>query len=156
MINLNVDNKLTKWFVWSCDYLPLTVTHIYDEDGNDCGRRDGASYLANGTTLCHIFWAILWVPILGAGLISFLVCMVVILHFAAHEHFIRYHPDAGPIADIMSYFLPEAFLISIAVLAGLTIFAIIGGSKSGFFILLWQYLKGIKQQICPLVKFIKL
>ena len=40
-----------------------------------------------------------------------------------------------------------------ALVFAILVLAIIGGSKTGFFALLWQYLKGIKERICPLVRF---
>ena len=152
MINLHADSRLTKWFVWSCDHLPFTTTYIYEGDKN-CGRRKGASYLASGTTLCHIFWAILWVPILLTAFCSLSMFMLTMAHFSVHQDFIRTHPYAGPVTSFMSYFIPEGVALLIAAVIGVLILSIIGGSKVGFFQLLWQYLKGIKQRICPLVKF---
>lgn len=153
MINLDAGSKLAKWFVWSCDRLPFTVTRIYDEDGKDWGRRKGASYLASGTTLCHIFWATLWVPIALAAFSSFCVFFLTVVHVLLHEDFIKAHPDAGPLASIASYFMLEGFMLGMAAAVGILILSIIGGSKVGFFNLLWQHLKGIKQRICPLVRF---
>jgi len=153
MINLDSDSRLTKWFVWSCDHLPLTVTHIYDADGKDHGRRKGISYIASGTTLCHIFWAALWVPIAGTAIFSLFAFIIVIMHIASHDDFIKSYPDVGPVANFASYFFPEGVALVIAAAAGILILSIIGGSKVGFFKLLWEYLKGIKQRICPLVKF---
>ena len=153
MINLEANSWLTKWFVWSCDHLPFTVTRIYGADHKDCGRRKGSAYIESGTTLCHIFWATLWVPVAMAAFSSLFIFIFVTMHFAVHQDFIKSNPNAGSLASIASYFIPEGVALGIAALAGLFILSMIGGSKSGFFMLLWQYLKGIKQRVCPLVKF---
>lgn len=154
MINLDANSRLSKWFVWCCDHLPLTVTRVYGGEGDHAGkRRTGASYIEGGTTLCHVFWAILWVPLLGTAFVSLAVFLFTSVHFLAHRDFIRQNPDAGAVVDVLAYFIPEAFMLGAVVVVGLMILAVIGGSKVGIFRLLWQYLKGMKQRICPLVRF---
>ena len=153
MINLDADSRLARWFVWSCDQLPFTVTHNYDEDGKDLGRRKGASYIANGSTLCHIVWAVLWVPIAAAAFSGFFIFMFVALHFSIHSDFAMSNPNIGPLANFAAYFIPEGLALGTAALVGIIILSLIGGSKVGFFKLLWQYLRGIKQRVCPLVHF---
>jgi len=155
MINLESRGLLAKWFVWSCDHLPLTTAHYIEGEGN--GKRErsrsGAYYIERGTTLCHIFWAILWVPLIVVAVIGFIGFILCAVHVIEHDTFMSKNPDAGLILNVATYFLPEAFMACFALAAGCIILACIGGSKTGFFSLLWQYLKGIKQHICPLVRF---
>lgn len=146
MIKLEINGRLTRWFVWCCDNLPLTVTRDYSKDKESGVRRNGAYYLERGTTLCHIFWATLWIPIAIGFFVSFLVFMLGMLHVAAYHDF---GDKLGPAALL----IPEAFALGIAALMALFILALVGGDKSGFFKLLWQYLSGIKSRVCPLVKF---
>ncbi len=154
MINLASESNLTKWFIWSCDHLPFTVTRIYSGENDHQGiRRTGVSYVENGTTLCHIFWAALWVPIAIAALAGFLLFILAAMHFYGHQDFVASHPDASPLASVASYFIPEIIALVFATAMGIFILSVIGGSKVGFFALLWQYLKGIKQRVCPLVRF---
>ncbi|HWX13483.1 MAG TPA: hypothetical protein VNY06_01160 [Methylocella sp.] len=154
MIDLDATGRLTKWFVWSVDHLPMTNGYI-DSGKDDVPdtAKSGAWYVEHGTTLCHVFWAILWVPLLGAAFAGFMFSMVIMMHVEAHYEFVEKHPFANPVIQVASYFIPEAFLLGVALLVGIIILALMGGSKTGFFSLLWQYLKGIKQRICPLVHF---
>ena len=152
MIRLESSSLLTRYFVWSCDHLPLT-TGRYVEAGSRVKARRGIFYVENGTTLCHIFWAIFWVPLFAAAIASFVLLYIVAVHIQAHAVFMKANPDSGTLTDVASYFLPEMMMLGVALFAGCVILAIIGGSKTGFFSLLWQYLKGIKQRVCPLVQF---
>lgn len=151
MINIKSNNTLARWFVWSCDHLPLT-TGTYQEDDKE-HSRSGAHYIQNGTTLCHIFWAILWVPLISVSLVAFVLSLFVMVHITGHNEFVASHPYSGQLMQASAYFIPEAIMLVIGLVVGLLIFAIIGGSKSGFFGFLWQYLKGVKQRVCPLVRF---
>ena len=155
MISLESGGILARYFVWSCDHLPLTTASYYVvEEGKKIERRrTGAHYIGYGTTLCHIFWAILWVPLISAAIVSFFVFMFGLMHVLAHNDFMLKNPDSGAFVSAASYFLPEAFAAGIMLVAGCVVLACIGGSKTGFFSLLWQYLKGVKQRICPLVRF---
>jgi hypothetical protein len=157
MIHLDTNSRLAKWFVWSCDHLPLTVTREHGDGKPPEGvRRHGAYYLSRGTTLCHIFWAVLWVPLFATALVTVAVFLFVFMHVSAHDDFVRHNYELvyyHPTLDILLYFVPEAVAVAIAAIAGFFILALIAGSKVGFFALLWQYLKGIKQRICPLVHF---
>lgn len=146
MIKLEMNGRLTRWFVWCCDNLPATVTRDYSENKLNGVRRKGAYYLERGTTLCHIFWATLWVPIAVGFFVSLLVFLFGMLHVSAYDDF---GDKLGPAA----FLLPEAIALGIAVLLALLILTVVGGDKSGFFKLLWQYLSGIKSRVCPLVKF---
>jgi hypothetical protein len=86
MINLDADSRLAKWFVWICDHLPLTVGDytVNGSDGEEERKyRTGEHYLTAGTTLCHVFWAVLWVPLLGAAAFGFLASMIVMMHVVA-------------------------------------------------------------------------
>lgn len=145
MINLKSDSLLARWFVWSCDHLPFT------------GTRKGNCYLSEGTTLCHIFWAILWVPLLAIAFVGFFSFVMLMLHIAAHDNFIASKSPGfvvdHPLLSFGAYFMPEAVALGMVGAGGLIIFACIGGSKVGFFQLLWQYLKSIKHRVCPLVRF---
>lgn len=155
-MNLDASTRMAKWFVWSCDHLPLTVGQyiVKDNDGDRVSRaRTAAYYITNGTTLCHLFWAMLWVPLAIAAAFGFVLSMVVFAHVAMHDSFVLDHPYVSPALQVAAYFLPEAWLIVFAFAFGLIILTCIGGAKSGFFSLLWQYLKGIKSRVCPLVQF---
>ncbi len=156
MIDLDATSRLAKWFVWSCDHLPLTVTREYG-DGKPGGvRRTGTYYLSHGTTLCHIFWAVLWVPLIATALVTAAAIFIAFAHVSLHNDFVSRNYELvydHPALDILFYFLPEAVVAATVAIAGLIILACIGGYKVGFFALLWQYLKGIKQRICPLVHF---
>lgn len=155
MISLERGSLLTRYFIWSCDHLPLTTANYHVEEDGKEGEcyRTGTHYVENGTTLCHIFWAILWVPLIAVAILSFILFMLCAVHVIMHRDFMIKNPDAGPVLNVATYFLPEAFMAGIALLAGCIILICIGGSKVGLFSLLWQYLKGVKQHICPLVRF---
>lgn len=148
MINLETDSRLAKWFVWCCDNLPLTVTRDHSDESKepDGVRRKGAYYLERGTTLCHIFWATLWVPLAVLAVAGLTVFMFGFMHFQTYHDF---NDKIGPVA----FFMPEMFALAGAAIFGTILLVLIGGSKSGFFKLLWQYLKGAKSRICPLVRF---
>jgi hypothetical protein len=155
MITLEPDSVLVQYFVWSCDHLPCTTSaDAVEENGKMTSRdRSGHYYIAHGTTLCHLFWVTLWVPFACVAFISFAFSMFVVVHIGVHNNFMRGHADAGPLVDAAAYFIPEAFVACAVWIFGCLFLAIIGGSKTGFFSLLWQYLSGIKQRICPLVRF---
>lgn len=155
MINLESGGLIARYFIWSCDHLPFTTGwYTVEEAGEEIARRrTGAYYVERGTTLCHIFWAIFWVPLIHAAFASIFLFVFSSVHVIVHDNFIREHPYSGPFVSAATYFLPEAFAIGIALAVGSLILAVIGGSKVGFFSLLWQYLKGVKQRICPLVRF---
>lgn len=152
MINLSANSRLTKWFVWSCDHLPLT-TSTYRDDDNREHWHDGAFYVSAGTTLCHIFWAMMWVPLIIITVAGMGTVFIAMIHIEGHYEFVAQHPDYSPALQAASYFIPEIALIGAAFPVLIVILAIIGGSKSGFFSLLWQYLRGVKQRVCPLVHF---
>lgn len=151
MINLDANGRLTKWFVWSVDHLPFTAGSYKVEDEER--YRTGEHYITNGTTLCHIFWATLWMPLITVAFLGLLATLVVMMHVLPGLDFAQKHPDFSPAAQIAMYFLPEWVALLLAVVVGTIILAIMGGSKTGFFALLWSYLKGIKQRICPIVHF---
>jgi hypothetical protein len=134
MIRLARNSRLTMWFVGCCDYLPFASS------------KKGIHYLENGTTLCHIFWAALWMPIIAVCLAGLAVFIFGMGHVAAYR---EYGYRIGPAAFIA----PELFALGMAVVFATVALAIIGGDKSGFFKLLRQYLSGVKSRICPLVKF---
>lgn len=147
MINLASTSHLTKWFVWCCDNLPFTVTYDYtDGDKPTIKRRTGAYYVGRGTTLCHIFWATLWVPIASCAAIGLLLFLIGIFHVEAYHSF-------GKTLGVAAIFVPEYIIAGIAIVVALFVFVIIGADKSGFFKLLRLYLNGIKNKVCPLVKF---
>lgn len=153
MIRLQTANFLVRWFVWSCDHMPFTVTAVYDEDKRKHIPRTGAYYVANGTTLCHIFWAILWVPLLLAVFGVLFLILLLAIHVGMHNDIVNESGVTSPIASAALYFVPELFALGAGALFGFVLLALIGGSKTGFFMLLWQYLKGVKSRICPLVRF---
>lgn len=152
MIRLEANNLLVRWFVWCCDHLIITVGTYRDDDGKK-QRRTGAYYVQNGTTLCHVFWASLWFPLILVAFAGFALSMITMMHVEMHYEFVANHPYANPALQFASYFVPEGFLLIFAAVVLVIILTVIGGSKSGFFSLLWQYLKGIKSRVCPLVKF---
>ena len=164
MINLDTDSTLTKWFVWSCDHLPFTGTRDYGEGKPQDGeRRRGAYYVERGTTLCHLFWAMLWVPLLAVAvatgiLVLFVAAHVGMAHSPVKDQFIcglqtcrqmTYVDEYG----VLSYFFLEGMMLTVVAGVALLFTILFGASKVGFFGLLWQYLKGIKQHVCPLVRF---
>lgn len=146
MIDLDPKGTLTSIFVWCCDHLPLTVTRDYSEDKRDGIRRTGAHYIEHGTTLCHIFWAILWMPILWAAAVAFIIFMIVMIHVAGYR-------DHGETMGVAAYFIPEMAAAGIGSLAGVVILVTIAASKGGLLNLIWEYLKGMKSRVCPLVVF---
>ena len=78
------------------------------------------------------------------------------MHISTHDDLVRRNYELfydHPALGIAAYFVPEAIAAAAIAVGGLIILACIGGNKVGFFALLWQYLKGIKQRICPLVHF---
>lgn len=147
MINLRADDTLTKWFVWCCDNLVLTVTREYGEGKPSNGlRRTGAYYIERGTTLCHIFWASLWVPLIATAGAAFVACLFIYMHVDSYEH----GKDQFGIAAAL---FPEGIVACSVLVGSLPFFIIMGASRVGFFKLLWVYLKGIKSKICSLVRF---
>jgi hypothetical protein len=154
MIRLETTNFLTRWFAWSCDHLPATTGYLPPEkEGGDARAKTGAWYVENGTTLCHLFWATLWAPLLGVAFVGFILSMIIMIHVEAHYEFVAKHPDYSPALQAAAYFFPELFLLGGVIAFGTVVLAVVGGSKTGFFSLLWQYLKGLKNRVCPLVKF---
>lgn len=155
MINLEANSLISRWFSWSCDHLPFTTAHYQEvvDDKRIYKCRSGAHYLSNGTTLCHVFWAILWVPLLVIAVACFFLFIIGAVHVLGHNDFVRQHPDSGVLLDAAAYFLPEAAVLGGAIISGLVFLVVFGGAKAGFFSLLWRYLKGIKQKVCPLVGF---
>jgi hypothetical protein len=155
MIRLEASNLLVRWFVWCCDHLPATTGYLLSEKpGAESGpAKTGAWYVENGTTLCHLFWACLWVPLLGTAFVGFVLLMVIMVHVEGHYEFVAKNPDSNPVLQVAAYFFPEVFLLAGILAVGIIALAVIGGSKTGFFSLLWQYLKGLKNRVCPLVKF---
>jgi hypothetical protein len=79
--------------------------------------------------------------------------MIVMIHIEGHYDFVANHPHYPAILLAASYFIPEIVLLGASLVFATIILAIIGGSKSGFFVLLWQYLKALKHHICPVVHF---
>ena len=153
MINFDVNSRLTKWFVWSCNHLGGFTTATYRDADDKEHTKSGEYYVANGTTLCHIFWAILWAPLLLIVFSGFIITMFVMIHIEGHYVFVNKHPDYSPILQTASYFIPEVIVLVGCLIVLIVVFAVIGASRTGFFTLLWQYLKGIKQRVCPLVHF---
>ena len=148
MINLHSNSLMTKWFVWSCDHLPLTVTREYGEGKPSDGlRRNGAHYIECGTTLCHIVWAILWVPLLLTAFGSRCAFIFIMMH-------VKLYQDHSAQFGIAAAFIPEGFTLVAVLLAAVLVFSVIGAGKVGFFKLLWLYLKSIKSRVCPLVSFV--
>lgn len=147
MIDLHPDGILTRWFVWCCDHLPLTVTRDYGEGKPSHGsRRSGAYYLERGTTLCHVFWASLWVPLIGTALGTVLFCLFIFMHVALYR-------DKDNATGVWVAFIPEITVIAAVVPGAVVILAVMGAGKVGFIRLLWTYLKALKSRVCPLVKF---
>jgi len=147
MINLRPNGLTTKWFIWCCDHLPLTVTRDYSNEKKEMGvRRTGAYYVENGTTLCHIVWAILWAPMMIAILGALFLCAILLIHIGSYE---KYSPEYG----IAGAFVPEAFIVGVALCVALLVFSLIGADKLGLGKLVWAYLKSIKSRVCPLVRF---
>lgn len=146
MIVLSPNSLLTTVFVWCCDHLPVTVTRDYSSKVDGGERRKGIYYVQNGTTLCHVFWAILWVPLLITALISFLMFIFIAAHIGIHER----NEDSWGFAG---YFIPEIFMMGFALALVVAIFIGDRVYKIEFFKLLYVYLKGIKSKVCPLVTF---
>jgi hypothetical protein len=146
-LQLRSSDVATKWFVWSCDHLLFTVTREYGEGKPREGeRRTGAFYVQNGTTLCHVFWAMLWVPLATVAAGS----LVLFIFIAAH---VQLYEDNGYKWGIAAAFMPEIVLLLLVTISAIIVFAIMGASKVGFFKMLWEYLKRFKSRICPLVSF---
>jgi hypothetical protein len=144
MINLRPNTILAKWFVWCCDHLLGTVTREYARPGGI--RRTGAYYLEHGTTLCHIFWATVWVPLMSAAAITIVIALFLAIHI---DLYLRYSSQFG----IASALLPEGVALGVGILVVIVMFAIMGVYQVGFFKLLWLFLKGIKNKVCPRVTF---
>ena len=146
MIRLKTTNFWTRWFAWCCDYLPLTGTRDYSEDDPNGTRRGGAWYLEHGTTLCHLFWAMFWLPlavaVLGASVAGLFLFTIVEVH-------IQTYYDYGAVGLL----IPAGVVAGCVAVIGALVLILIGGEKSGFFKLLWSYLRGLKDHVCPLVKF---
>ncbi len=154
MIRLETTNLLTRWFVWSCDRIPMTNGYIPSgKDDVPDTPKSGVWYVENGTTLCHLFWACLWAPMLLVAVAAFALSMLVMVHLEGHYEFVEKHPDAPFIARAAAYFFPEMAILAFVIVFGTVVLAVVGGSKTGFFSLLWQYMKGLKNRVCPLVKF---
>src|ERR1700677_1727750 len=126
MIKFSPDTLLARWFVWCCDHFPGTVTREYGNGKPSNGiRRTGAHYIAKGTSLCHIFWAILWVPLMWIAFCSFIVFGVIMLH-------VHLYRDNSDHLGIFAAFIPEGLLLLVVFLAGTLILAVMGASKVGF------------------------
>jgi hypothetical protein len=144
MIQLDPNSLVTKYFLWQCDH-NVFVTNA-DPVDNKYVRRKGAYYLEHGTTLCHIFWATLWMPLVAAAIIGFLLVMLAALHVSAYEAF-------SAKFGIAAFFAPEFFVLGFVIAAALLTLILMGAGKLPFWKLVWLYLKGIKNRICPLVQF---
>jgi hypothetical protein len=154
MIRLDATNILTRWFMWSCDNLPLTATRDYADKSRPNGvRRTGAYYVERGTTLCHLFWAVLWMPLIVVGIACFVFVVFVFIHIGTHDDFIGRNGITSPLASALAYLLPEGFALGGALVIGIMILAVSGAGKTGFFKLLWQHLKSVKNRVCPFIEF---
>lgn len=146
MINLDTNNLVVRYFAWCCDHLPLAVTRDYRVNTTVGVRRNSAYYVENGTTLCHMFWAMLWLPLLGTAFVAVVLLAFGLLH-------VQMYIEHGGTLGVAAFFMPEEFVLAVLPVMALIRFAIFGASKSDFFKLLWLYLKGIKSRVCPLVRF---
>lgn len=146
MINLRSNSILARWFVWCCDHLPATVTRDYSVNKQNGVRRSGSHYIKTGTTLCHIFWAILWVPLLVCAAAAFGLSVFVYMHVDLYH---KYSKNLG----IAAAFIPEGFVFAFVATIALLSFSIIGASNVGLLKLIWLYLTSLKSRVCPLVSF---
>ena len=138
-MKLDPNSAATKWFVWCCDHFSDFVT------GNK--KRNGAYYLEHGTTLCHIFWAAFWFPMILVVAASFLLFMTVAVHIGAGRD-----PMLQRGFGIAAYIFPEIMVALVALIVGTLVLAILGASKVG----LLAYLKALKDRVCPVVTFQKI
>ena len=141
MIHLRADSRLARWFLFCCK-LGFAI-------------KPGAHYLANGTTLCHIAWVTFWFPLIAVAVFSLLATTFVLTHLMLHDEFVSGYGELAQNTAVFyaSYFLLEGIILAIVAVAGMIILACIGGNKVGFFRLLVQYVRALKQRICPLVRF---
>jgi len=145
MIDLQQNTFLVRYFVWSCDHLPLTGTTDYTK-GGEGERRYGSHYIETGTTLCHLFWVVLWMPMIVAAFSAAVAVMLALVQISAYEN---HRAKLG----IAAFFIPEFIIMGAAAAIGLIILIVFGAGKSGFMKMLWLYLKSIKHRICPLIRF---
>lgn len=146
MVNLNAQGPVARYFIWCCDHLPATVKRDYSENKAVRVRRKGTHYISAGTTLCHVFWATLWVPLFIAALTGFMFTGLVAIHVGTYK-------DFGPRLGVWAFFFPEGVALVLMLAVGIIVLAIFGADKSGFARVLWHYLKNIKTRVCPIVQF---
>ena len=148
MIVLIPKSRLARWFVWSCDHLPLTaIPRIVN---GKVYHLTGSGYMETGTSLCHLFWAALWVPLIILVLLSLLLAVFVEVHLGLHM-------NTADTLGVWGYFLPEMAILGACLCGGLVfLMAFLIHSYAGrvrFLRLLWTYIKCLKQRVCPLVRF---
>lgn len=162
MIVLDSRTKIARWFAWCCDNLPMTVTREYGEGKPDGGlRRGSAYYLERGTTLCHFFWAALWVPLIAVVVIAGCLALLVLVHALSGLTPVGRVCDAAGCREglavdkygYVAFFFPDLGVVGVVIAAALIVSTIFGADQSGFSKLLGYYLKGLKNRVCPMIQF---
>jgi hypothetical protein len=120
---------------------PLARGNVIDVEGK-LTKRPVDWYLENGTTLCHFFWTCFWLPLATVALVGAMFGLWFVALVSAHVE--AYH-NYG----IIGLFMPIGILIGVILALALIILSIIGVSKVG----LWDYLKAIKERVCPRMAF---
>lgn len=136
MITLNKNSRQTKLFLW-CLKNPMT-RHSYEKEDGTLWSRDPEWYLENGTTLCHFFFACLWVPLLIVGAFSFMAIALINMHMSLYEKY-----------GTPGLFIPSSVAMIAVSLIATIILIVIGSGKIG----LSSYLYSLKNKICLRMEF---
>lgn len=143
MVTIEVTSWTGKWFRL-CVSLPFS-------SGLD-KSLSFVDYLANGTTLCHLMWVVLWNPILWAGFTYGFLWQVVLFPFISEIwQAIEVH---GVMAGVVVPYLTLVGIPLVSVLAVWGLYFFIRWlivPKGGGTPLLVVYARAIKQKVCPLV-----
>jgi hypothetical protein len=163
-MTLNPNAWFVKWFFWSCHM----IDHFWlTQSGRFYSSR--AKKYKNGTNLCHFFRTLLWgslMTVAVAGLYLYGIFVILILPFIEFQ--------TRSIFEVIGIIL--AILAGLAILVG-SIWGLIHvfvitlerirdwreancdksiekiKPKLGFIFLAMEYLRAIKQRICPLISF---
>lgn len=125
-------SRLGRWFVWSCDHLPAVST------------RSSEDHLERGVSLCFVFWATLWGPLLNLMFVAVAVTLFVLFHVVTYDHG---QTELGGFGFLWPEVVLLGVLVTLALLVGLTA-AFLGLDR-----LTGAYLRGLKKRVCPLVTF---
>ena len=77
-----------------------------------------------------------------AAVIGFVLLLVVGMHVEMYQRL-----------GTPGLLVPIGFVLGMAVAVAVFVLVFIVSDKSGFFKLLWHYLKGLKDRVCPFIRF---